>query len=561
MAASASSSLSVTPLNQTNKELEALPFIDKDCLIDDFEGDRDFLKTFTTLREDHKEGLGTDGMWESNLPYYCLPAVNVFPEIIHLCAQNYDLEHRAVNTPSGRILFYINADSINKMLQFDQTELLIPFSMRYLLEAGDKMTSEELQKVTRNYMRTECQPTGPPPYLHEHFNDSGRLLLDMIAYVLGYQNSKHVDQAMLVLLSAYSPRQPPAQKYNFAKFIANRIHDQLSKLDRQGVFRYSAYIYHLFMFYHSEAFPCYIRRLDNKGERRSVIFWTSVYHKITNSPYTYCEFVDQFVYPVSCMLMKSPPPRVSNEIKKALQLSKKYKIGDWYLYEHHTVFRVYGCELCPYRLPKYVPMRLFALEYYRQLIQSDLTHFHSSKKKAHLNFKNELGPFIMNKKEGWESADLILKDKYKLSYSFRWVPYDPQGFITARRNKYRLLGIKHCHYPHIEKYANLQEWQLDTLVESLTEEERMLKNMKELEKTIDLDYVPQVPFRPPHSVGEGTSVTRTAPQAPSTSAAAVDKGKGIMDAEHETLKEKAAPQLNNKLSSKMSCRGRNKQSS
>ena len=36
-------------------------------------------------------------------------------------------------------------------------------------------------------------------------------------------------------------------------------------------------------------------------------------------------------------------------------------------------------------------------------------------------------------------------------------------------------------------------------------------------------------------------MTRTAPQAPSTSAAAVDKGKGIMDAEHETLKEKAAP--------------------
>jgi hypothetical protein len=47
----------------------------------------------------------------------------------------------------------------------------------------------------------------------------------------------------------------------------------------------------------------------------------------------------------------------------------------------------------------------------------------------------------MNKKEGWEDADLILKDKYKLSYSFRWVPYDPEGFITARRNKYRLLGI------------------------------------------------------------------------------------------------------------------------
>ena len=197
---------------------------------------------------------------------------------------------------------------------------------------------------------------------------------------------------------------------------------------------------------------------------------------------------------------------------------------------------MYGCELCPFKLPKYVPMRLFALEYYRQLIQSDLTHFHSSKKKAHLNFKNELGPFIMNKKEGWEAADLILKDKHKLSYSFRWVPYDPQGFITARRTKYRLLAIKHCHYPHLEQYANLQEWQLDTLVESLSEEEKIVKNMKELEKTIDLDYVIQVPFRLPQTSGGGTSVTRTAPP---TTAPGLDKGKGKMDAEDEAKKQQS----------------------
>ena len=102
-------------------------------------------------------------------------------------------------------------------------------------------------------------------------------------------------------------------------------------------------------------------------------------------------------------------------------------------------------------------MRLFALDYYRQLIHSDLTHFHSSKKKAHLKFKHHLGPFIMNKKEGWQDADQILKDKYKLSKSFRWVPYDPEGFICARRVKYRLLGYEHCKYPHIEQYANQQE--------------------------------------------------------------------------------------------------------
>lgn len=137
------------------------------------------------------------------------------------------------------------------MLQFDQTELLFPFSMNYLLDAAAKMTSEEIQNVTRTFMKPECQPAGPPPYMDVSFIETGRLLLDMISYVLGYRTSEHVEGTMLVLLSVYSPGQPPARKFNFAKFIANKIHDQLRKVDRQGVFKYSSYIYHLFMYYQS----------------------------------------------------------------------------------------------------------------------------------------------------------------------------------------------------------------------------------------------------------------------------------------------------------------------
>jgi len=137
-------------------------------------------------------------------------------------------------------------------------------------------------------------------------------------------------------------------------------------------------------------------------------------------------------------------------MQKILQLSKNYKIGDWYFYQNHTVIRVYGCELCPYRLPRYVPMRIFAWEYYRQLISSDLTHFHSTKKKAQLKFKDQLGPFVMNKKEGWQDADQILGDKYRLKRSFWWVPYDPCGFINAKKIKYRLSAYDHCKIPYIE---------------------------------------------------------------------------------------------------------------
>ena len=134
MAAPAPSALSVAPLNPPNKDPEALPFADKDCLIEDFVGNRDFLQTFKQLRDDYLNGKDTYGIWESNLPIYFLPSVNVFPEIIHLCCENYEPTQRVVKTPSKNILFHITLDSINQMLNFKPTQLLFPLTMKFLLD-------------------------------------------------------------------------------------------------------------------------------------------------------------------------------------------------------------------------------------------------------------------------------------------------------------------------------------------------------------------------------------------------------------------------------------------
>ena len=170
---------------------------------------------------------------------------------------------------------------------------------------------------------------------------------------------------VLVLLSTFTPGQPPAIKYDYASFIADKIHSQFMNLEREGVFKYTSFIYHLLLYYHPDIFIFRIRKLDSKRERRFVIFWTSVFHRIIESPYTYCQFIDLFIHPASTLLIGAPPPRLFGDIKNILQLSKQYKIGDWYLYQNHMKIRIYGCELCPFKLPKYVPMRLFALEYFR----------------------------------------------------------------------------------------------------------------------------------------------------------------------------------------------------
>ena len=87
------------------------------------------------------------------------------------------------------------------------------------------------------------------------------------------------------------------------------------------------------------------------------------------------------------MLKGSPPPRISLEIKRVLQLSKQSKVGDWYLHQKHTEIRIYGCQLAPYKLPKYLSMRLFSLEYYRQIMNSDEINFVSAKKISQFKVK------------------------------------------------------------------------------------------------------------------------------------------------------------------------------
>ena len=165
------------------------------------------------------------------------------------------------------------------------------------------------------------------------------------------------------------------------------------------MFRYTSYIYHLILYHQHEKFHFSIKRMDAQGNPRSVVYWSSIFHIRPESPYTYCEFMDLFIHPAMEMMMSSPPPRLTDDMQRILQLSKAYSIGDWYFYQNHTVIRIYGCDLPPFKLPKYVPMRLFALEYFRQFGRVDVLHFSGKGKKAQLKVKSQLGHFIYNERE------------------------------------------------------------------------------------------------------------------------------------------------------------------
>ena len=119
------------------------------------------------------------------------------------------------------------------MLNFEPTQPLVPLTMKLFLDQGAKLPSSEIIRIAQLFMLPKCQPDHPPPYHQVWFNEAGKLLIDMISYILGCKTSEYVDETVLVLMSIFTPGQPPAVKYDYATFIENKIHEQFMILERE----------------------------------------------------------------------------------------------------------------------------------------------------------------------------------------------------------------------------------------------------------------------------------------------------------------------------------------
>ena len=147
--------------------------------------------------------------------------------------------------------------------------------------------------------------------------------------------------------------------------------------------------------------------------------------------------------------------------------------------------------LSPYKLPKYLRMRLFALEYYRQIISADETNFVNVKKKANFKIKDKLGPFICNSREADHEVDLILQSmKFQKSFTER---YDPLEFITRKRQKVKLRPFIHHPILEIESFANQSEWVEGTLVDQDNTKVDIENALIDLEKHLNEGSFLQVP--------------------------------------------------------------------
>lgn len=137
----------------------------------------------------------------------------------------------------------------------------------------------------------------------------------------------------------------------------------------------------MLVYFQVDKFQFSMRKLNEEGEPQSIIFWTTLVMK-DSKDFSYKQIVEMFVHPKMSFLSGTVKPRINEEIRRIMQLTDQARIGDWYLYQNYTEVRVYGCELSPYKFPKFLPMRILALEYIRQMINVDEVNFVAAKKKS-----------------------------------------------------------------------------------------------------------------------------------------------------------------------------------
>ena len=94
----------------------------------------------------------------------------------------------------------------------------------------------------------------------------------MLPFILGYFIDEHVDASVLGFLSFFVRGQPPAVIFYFSHYIFDRIHEQLVKFLIEGVFRYTSFLFHMFLYFQSENFPITLQNLDLEENPQSVVF-------------------------------------------------------------------------------------------------------------------------------------------------------------------------------------------------------------------------------------------------------------------------------------------------
>jgi hypothetical protein len=109
-------------------------------------------------------------------------------------------------------------------------------------------------------------------------------------------------------------------KYNYAQYLANNIHFQLSEFEASRYFRYQSYLVHLFLYSQATRFQHLEMKIeDEMGNPCSIIHWTPLIRRKSQNT-GLSEFINQFMSLAFEIIHDETPPRIFPECKKVVTI-------------------------------------------------------------------------------------------------------------------------------------------------------------------------------------------------------------------------------------------------
>ena len=117
---------------------------------------------------------------------------------------------------------------------------------------------------------------------------------------------------------------------------------------------------------------------------------------------------------------------------------------------------MYGSEVKPFKLPSFLTMSVFYLEFIRQSLNVDDIHFIPRRKRTNFKPKREVGPFIVVNRLALQFVEAMLQG-LGLELGESW-QYDPLGVINAKRLQFEITGYEYQSRPDPKQNMNLNRW-------------------------------------------------------------------------------------------------------
>jgi hypothetical protein len=350
-----------------------------------------------------------------------------------------DVPTRSILNEQGEVAGSFRPEHIQVMYKLSpnhkhtlNSEFLAAFQQKECYEGGQSYL-DMIKEWVRDKNKFRADAHGI--YATASLNDYMRYLVMMLCRLYGKKDSNHFSAEWTPLLEEVSE----GNSFNWHKILSDNITTEVTNYQtarEKGqfvAFYMSAYIMDAICF--RTPFPLMSWSWNPSCTEPVHIYHSTLWEDhAKDSFYEICHFV---IIPLHKIFFGFEPPRISHAIIENLKT-----VADWFIEEHFSYVRVYGCSIPPHALPKILPDRLICREIAYQLVNGGIRiELKSQQKKSWPYFPVYLGKFALlnfghSKVEAESLSEIKLVD-------IEHRKYDPYQIINKHVAQCGLKAYEH----------------------------------------------------------------------------------------------------------------------